>query len=214
MEWEARWSGGMREAAVLITTNSVVPQSEFARHIRHISGGSELYRADPNPEETVLFLYQSGSGRTQTARELASSRTWDSWDAAELDFQLPEGSLKQAFLGQKVILQDPTRWLLNSAVIPAGGYGTYEYRPATWEELREFMAQGYQSRVGYQETADLISLSTGLPAPTINRELSELQPGDIAMVVRLRYRVGPTKKGATVSQSMEDWEVGRLIRVT
>ena len=104
VEWDARWCGGMKEAAVKITAQAVVPQEEFARHIRHISGGSELYRAEAAEGEDILFLYQSGSGKTREARSLLNDRTWDSWDEAELSLNLPEGCLEAAFYGERVEL--------------------------------------------------------------------------------------------------------------
>ena len=97
MEWEARRSGGMKEAAVLIQSGAVVPQAKFARHIRHIPGGSELYRAEVGDSDTVLLLYRSGSGRTETATEVGGELSFDSWDAAEQHFGLPEGALNTAF---------------------------------------------------------------------------------------------------------------------
>ena len=105
-----------------------------------------------------------------------------------------------------------TLWLLNSAVIPAGGYGTYRYRSAKQAELREFVRRNPVSRIGYAETAEAIHRWTGvLPAPS--REASALEPGDVAMVVRLRYRVDPQRKGAPTGASDDDWEIGVLERL-
>jgi hypothetical protein len=107
-----------------------------------------------------------------------------------------------------------TRWLLNSAVIPAGGYGLYQFSPATAGELADFLADGdYQSRIGYVQTAQMIAAWTGLPAPPLSREDSQLTSGDVAFIVRLRYRVDPTRKGAPISENPEDWEIGRLTRI-
>jgi len=96
--WDARWSGGPRECAVLVMGGVVFPQSDFARHIRHINGGFELYRAEINERGAVLFLYQSGSRKTETARELVGERRyWGSWDEAEQALGLEAGSLREAF---------------------------------------------------------------------------------------------------------------------
>lgn len=107
------------------------------------------------------------------------------------------------------------RWLLNSAVIPAGCYGSYEYREASKEELKNFLFSlqwpPVQSRIGYKETAEKILEWTGY-RPLICREASPLAPGDIAMVVRLKYRVqNPESKGAPLGVKDEDWEIGRLV---
>lgn len=103
------------------------------------------------------------------------------------------------------------RYLLNSAVIPAGCYGTYRYRPATVDELRAFLAAGdVESRVGYQETLDQIAAWTGITLPLCT-DASPLAPGDEAMVVRLKYRVRHTHKGRTAATVQpDDWEIGRL----
>jgi len=104
------------------------------------------------------------------------------------------------------------KWILNSAVISAGAYGTYEYAPATREDLRAFLAGGDAiSRIGYAETAEVIERWTGF-RPALSREVSPLEPGDEAMVVRLRYRVEPGRKGAPVAASDADWEIARLTR--
>lgn len=104
------------------------------------------------------------------------------------------------------------KWLLNSAVIPAGRYGTWYYTPATVGALKGFLLSSgqYESRIGYQQTADVIAAWTGLPAPEVDRSPSDMEPGDIAYVVRLRYRVDPTQKGAPTSTNPADWEIGCL----
>ncbi len=137
-----------------------------------------------------------------------------------------------------------TTYLLNSAVIAAGAYGTYRYSPASWEELRKVVGgpgptswvdhQGKTtlihtwdelrqaiteperpiSRIGYPETAALIEAVTGW-RPPISRETSPLEPGDVAYVVRLRYRVAnPARKGEPTGARLEDWELGRLERLS
>ena len=109
-----------------------------------------------------------------------------------------------------------TRWLLNSAVIPAGGYGTYTYDSLDAAELGAWLRAGpYTSRVGYPETATYIAAITGEPAPAISRELSTLHPGDEAAVVRLRYRIAnpKTKGGPLPGGDPAAWEVGLLRRL-
>lgn len=113
VEWEARWSGGMHETAILTrpAEGVIIPQGEFARHSRHVSGGSELYRADVEESEIVLHLYISGSGRTQTVRMIHGPAAWkspdfprwDSFDEAEQALGLPEGSIGQAFMGHGLV---------------------------------------------------------------------------------------------------------------
>ena len=99
IQWEARWSGGMKESAVLVKDEGeVIGQNDFARHIRHINGGYELYRAQVETKDVVLLLYVSGSGKTETATELTSQkREWHSWDEAEQALSIKEGALTKAF---------------------------------------------------------------------------------------------------------------------
>jgi hypothetical protein len=121
-----------------------------------------------------------------------------------------------------------TCWLLNSAVLPAGAYGTYRYAPASWQALGEALAGAHVvvdaagcacgrphvvSRVGYAETASLIHRLTGVEVP-LSRDVSALEPGDRALVVRLRFRVAdPRTKGAVgAEQSRDAWEVAWLTR--
>lgn len=116
------------------------------------------------------------------------------------------------------------KWLLNSAVVAAGAYGTYRYEPASVDDLRAFL-DGHRivfdaeqwpgvevviSRIGYSETADQILRWTGM-RPGISRETSAMAPGDEAIVVRLRYRVDPREKVAH-RPAFDAWEIGRLTR--
>jgi hypothetical protein len=107
-----------------------------------------------------------------------------------------------------------TRWLLNSAVLAAGGYGTYRYEAATVADLASYLREpGWVSRVGYAETAEQIRRWAGVTVP-LSRESSPMAEGDVAMVVRLRYRIAqPGQKGSPTGARETDWEVGRLTRL-
>ena len=89
----------MKESAVKVQGRAVFPQHQFARHIRHVPGGYELYRAEVRHSEVVLLLYVSGSGKTERATEVGGTREWDYWDDAEKELGLGEGALKTAFWG-------------------------------------------------------------------------------------------------------------------
>jgi len=101
-------------------------------------------------------------------------------------------------------------YLMNSAVMPAGNYGTYRYQPATLGDLREVMHGGHgpvTSCIGYNQNADLIERWTGL-RPQVTRTETQFKDGDRALVMRLRVRVSnPITKGAPVSSDPEDWEL-------
>jgi hypothetical protein len=106
----------------------------------------------------------------------------------------------------------PTTYILNSAVIAEGGYGTYRYDPATIAGLKAALEGRHESRIGYEATADAIERWTGI-RPALSRELSRLEPGDVAIIVRLKYRVDPRSKSSTRPRD-EDFEIARLERLT
>jgi hypothetical protein len=75
------------------------------------------------------------------------------------------------------------------------------------------MQPGWASRIGYAETAAQIERWTGI-RPVLSRENSSMEPGDIAMVIRLRYRAAdPATKGQPTAQTDDAWEIARLTRV-
>lgn len=97
-------------------------------------------------------------------------------------------------------------FLMNSAVMPAGNYGTYRYRPATLDDLRTVVQGEYVSAIGYPQNADLIERWTGIRVP-VQRVETSFGPGDRALVMRLRSRVAnPATKGQSVSEDPADWE--------
>lgn len=100
-------------------------------------------------------------------------------------------------------------YIMNSAVMPAGNYGTYRYSPATVEDLAAVLRGEYgpvQSCIGYPQNADLIEGWTGI-RPEIARIETRFKPGDRAIVMRLTRRVtDPGTKGAPVSADPADWE--------
>jgi len=112
----------------------------------------------------------------------------------------------EAFLDAKA----PTTWIINSAVIAAGAWGSYHYEEASTEQLAEALRGTHQSRIGYPQTVEIIEAMTGI-RPELSRDLSAMEPGDVAYVVRLRYRVDPATKGQPVA---EDFEIGRLTRLS
>lgn len=76
-------------------------------------------------------------------------------------------------------------YLMNSAVMPAGNYGIYEYMPATLEEVREVLQSGnFVSRIGYPQNCELLEKWTGV-RPECNRSETFFEPGDQAIIMRL-----------------------------
>lgn len=100
------------------------------------------------------------------------------------------------------------RYLLNSAVLT--NPGTYHYRLVTAEEAADWLQKGdFISRIGYPATAKYIEELSGV-RPEISREATAMQPGDEALVVRLKYRVQDPGEKATYQPAKEDWEYGIL----
>lgn len=100
-------------------------------------------------------------------------------------------------------------YLMNSAVMPAGNFGTYRYSPATLDDLAAIFRGDHgpmQSCIGYPQNADLIEQWIGY-RPEIARIETRFEPGDRALVMRLTKRVvNPGQKGAPVSENPSDWE--------
>ena len=98
-------------------------------------------------------------------------------------------------------------YIMNSAVMPAGNFGTYTYEPATLADLQNAIASGqYQSCIGYPQNIDLIEQWTGTRIE-LSRDAIQFKNGDKAIVMRLKQRVAnPATKGAPVSPDPGDWE--------
>jgi len=80
-----------------------------------------------------------------------------------------------------------TLYLLNSPVLP--GFGRYEFEgPVLPQEARRLAAGGYVSAIGHEATARLLSHILG-QAVAVNRQRIRMQPGDQALVLRLKQRL-------------------------
>ncbi|MEW5952607.1 MAG: DUF1874 domain-containing protein [Bacillota bacterium] len=101
------------------------------------------------------------------------------------------------------------RYLLNSTVIT--GPGRYHYSLVTAPQAAAWLHQygDFISRIGYPATAEHIQEIAGIQ-PAISREATAMQPGDEALVVRLKYRVQNPGEKAAHQPSPEDWEYGIL----
>lgn len=100
------------------------------------------------------------------------------------------------------------RLLFNAAVIPSPG--KYEYIALSVERAVKWLKEGYDlSFIGYPATADFIEKISG-KRPELSREKFVLQPGDEALIVKLKYRLqNPSQKGK-FTPSDEDYEFGIL----
>jgi len=96
---------------------------------------------------------------------------------------------------------------MNSAVITKEG--TYYARKVSQTEAREtfqkLKGNGWQSYIGYQETASYVSKVLGIEVP-VSRAETTINNGDIMIVCKLKYRISnPSEKGK-FSPSEEDFE--------
>jgi len=100
------------------------------------------------------------------------------------------------------------RYLLNSAVIT--GPGAYRYDLVTSDEAATWLRAGpFLSRIGYQNTAEHIRELSGI-LPELSREATAMQPGDEALVVRLKYRLANPGSKTTHAPAPDAWEYGIL----
>lgn len=101
--------------------------------------------------------------------------------------------------------------VMNSAMIP--NPGTYKYRSIPRKEFVEIlrMAKEIESFVGYPSTLQHIKEISGVELE-LSREVCRFEVGDIAAIVKLKYRVDPGKK-KDYKPSAEDFEYGLLYRI-
>jgi hypothetical protein len=143
------------------------------------------------------------------ARRIA--RRWGVHDAAAV-WRAVAGPVCPACETRPCCCPRGTVWLLNSAVIPNGGWGTFDYSPCTVERLRAALSEPYTSRVGYAQTAWAIEALTGF-RPELSRGGYTLAVGDVAYVVRLLRRVSDPSTKGRVPVGPTDYELGVLTRV-
>ncbi len=111
-------------------------------------------------------------------------------------------------------------YIMNSAVMPSGNFGTYHYLPINLdpEQLIKKLVlvlsggQGpWESAIGYSQNSDLLKHWTGIDVP-VNRIAVYFKDGDSALVMRLKSRVvDPHQKGGPVSSDLKDWEFAEVL---
>lgn len=76
--------------------------------------------------------------------------------------------------------------LLNTSILTT--YGRYDYRPVTLDEARALVrAEAWQSAIGHDATARIVSRLLGIDCPT-HRVAWRQQPGERALVLKLNGR--------------------------
>jgi hypothetical protein len=117
---------------------------------------------------------------------------------------------------RKAGFDTPTAYLMNSAVIPSGTSGTYRY---TWYAetdgtLARFIKDKHPvSRIGYADACDMVQDMSGGYRPRLSRSAALIEPGDCAMVIRLKYRLADTGPKRVRMKNKEDYEIGLLERL-
>ncbi len=66
---------------------------------------------------------------------------------------------------------------------------TIKVRPLTLEEVKSLLQEGFESAVGHQGTADILTTLLGLPVEA-RRVAISLSPGDKLVVFQLAVRLG------------------------
>lgn len=93
--------------------------------------------------------------------------------------------------------------LMNSAMMPVPGQ--YRLTAITRDQfVRELRSAhgngGLVSYIGYEQNVRIISKLSGIQIP-VNRAETTLAPGDVMLIMRLKYRVTPANKGQEVSEN-------------
>jgi len=79
------------------------------------------------------------------------------------------------------------RYIFNTPVLTS--HGVYRFSKITLDEAVAFLREGnWKSSVGHQAAADLLTQLSGVPIP-LNRVRNEMEPGDVALVLRLLRRL-------------------------
>ena len=105
------------------------------------------------------------------------------------------------------------KYILNSAVVTTPG--VYEYRLIDIEEAKKWLAEGgWESTIGYDETAKALSSLTGYNIP-VCRKLVKLKAGDECLVFRLTIRLTDPRLKGKLSEKfvLENCEIGILKKV-
>lgn len=101
--------------------------------------------------------------------------------------------------------------LLNSSVLTS--YGSYTYEALTLEEVRGLIAEGFNSAIGHQETAEVLSELLNFLVP-FNRIEYVQRPGEKAIIFKLKQRI---PAGVVLSRGEIErlgYEFGLLTRVS
>jgi len=94
-----------------------------------------------------------------------------------------------------------TKYVLNALIPPEGGEGLMKISRATIDEVRNAVREGALCYIGHPSTARLLNT-------TPNRGEAKPKTGDIAYVLRLRFRTERSSQEVEVTE--KDLEVLRV----
>ena len=104
-----------------------------------------------------------------------------------------------------------TTYLLNSPVLTA--YGDWRFEgPISVDQARELLQNGFASVVGHPASAQFLAEKLGIEVP-VNRVAVEMQPGDRAVVLRLKGRLPEGKVLTEEEMKTMPFELGLLTRL-
>lgn len=103
-------------------------------------------------------------------------------------------------------------YLLNAAIMT--GFGDWRFQgPLLVEQARQLVAHGFTSAIGHAATAQFLSKLLSVEVP-VNRIAVQLNPGDQALVLRLKGRLSEGVVYSEKEMQLIDFELGLLTRLS
>lgn len=105
----------------------------------------------------------------------------------------------------------PVTYLLNTPILTA--YGDFRFAgPIAPDEAQRRLQDGFESAIGHAEAAAFLSALLGIEVPT-NRISVSMQPGDSALVLRLKERLPEGRVLSAADMARVPFELAWLERL-